>query len=93
MDQGLSFGWLFLKTVLAMVIVIALAFFVLRYLLPKLYFRGQGSSGRRIQILERINIEPRKALWIVQVGNHRALVGTSEQGMQKIFDLEDDDVC
>lgn len=90
-EPGLSFGWLFVKTIVAMVIVIGLAFVVLRYLLPR--FHGVArSSGSRIKILERFGLEPRKGLYIVQVGEKAALIGTSDHSVNKLMDLEAKDL-
>ena len=87
----LSFGWLFFKTIVAMVLVIGLAFLTIRYVLPKIHlnrFRGSGN----IRIIDRTGLEPRKNLYIVEVGTKLALVGTSEHGIEKLLDLDPSDV-
>lgn len=91
MTPDISFGWLFFKMILATLVVIGLAFWVLRYWLPRLQgYRPKGDS--RVQILERLPLEPRKALYIIQVGKKRALVGTTDHQVNKLMDLEEEDL-
>ncbi|MBI2339099.1 MAG: flagellar biosynthetic protein FliO [Deltaproteobacteria bacterium] len=91
MDTGISFGWLFVKTIAAMAVVIGLAFLLLRYVLPRFYGTVR-SGGSRIKILERFGLEPRKGLYIVRVGNKQALIGTSDHSVNKLMDLEESDL-
>lgn len=89
--EGLDFGWLFLKTVAAMVLIIGLAILFIRYVMPRLQV-GQLRSGKNIQIIERSGLEPKKGLYIIRVGSKLALVGTTEHAIGKIFDLEESDL-
>lgn len=91
-DSGISFGWLFFKTIVGMVVVIALAFFVLRYLVPRLQVGRAGRLGSRIKIVERAALEPRKVLYLIQIDKRSALIGTSDQGITKVMDLGEVDV-
>ena len=89
--EGLSFGWLFVKTIIAMIAVIALAIWGIRHWMPRL----QGLRPRPdsvIQILERFGLEPRKALYIIQIGKKRLLLGVSENQINKLADLDRSDV-
>lgn len=86
-----SYIWSLIKLLLAMVVVLALAVLFIKYLLPR-FFWGKIKQNSRIKILERVGLEPRKALYIVEVGSKRALVGTSDQRIEKIFDLEESDL-
>ncbi len=89
-SPGLSFGWLFAKTVLAMVIVVGLAFWFLKYIFPRLYGRHFQPSSR-IKVVERLGLEARKALYVVQVGKKSILVGVTDHHISKLMDLEKDD--
>ena len=91
MDTGISFGWLFIKTIAAMVVVIGLAFVVLRYVLPRFRWQQKGGASR-IKVLERFGLETRKGLYIVQVGGKTALIGTSDHAINKLMDLETSDL-
>lgn len=82
----LSYGWLFIKTILAMVIIIGLAIVVIRYVLPRLTW-GRGQSGSSIRIIERAGLEPRKGLYLIEVEGKRILIGTTDQRITKLMDL------
>lgn len=84
----LSFGGLLLKTLLAMAFILALAFIFIRYVLPRLYRQG-GPRGAEIQILEKQNLDVRKALYLVKVKNKKYLLSSSEQSVQKIAEFDD----
>lgn len=91
METGLSFGWLLVKTILAMAFILALAYVVIRYLFP-LFRMGAQSRGSNIRIIDRAGLEPRRSLFIVRIGKKLALLGTSEQGISKLMDLEEEDL-
>lgn len=91
-DTGISFGWLLVKTVGAMVVIIALAFVVIRYVFP-LFRWPAGRVGRsQIRIIDRAGVDHRKALVIVKVGKKTALLGVTDQNVNKIMDLEEKDL-
>lgn len=87
----MSFGWMLVKTVLAMSLIIGLAYVTIRFILPMFYGK-RISSRSKIKIIDRVGLEPRRSLFIVQVGKKTALVGTGEQGVTKVMDLEEQDV-
>lgn len=84
--EGLSFGWLFVKTILAMAVVIALAIFLIRYLLPRIHGTGTTRTGN-IKVLERFGLEPRKVLYIVEIEKKKILIGTTDHQITKLMDL------
>lgn len=90
-DTGISFGWLFVKTILAMVVVIALALVLIRFILPKFRWSSRGYASR-IKILDRFGLEHRKGLFIIQVGKKTALIGTSDHQVNKLMDLDPEDL-
>ncbi|MCU0664203.1 MAG: flagellar biosynthetic protein FliO [Myxococcota bacterium] len=54
----------------------------LLFIIRLLRQRGLPSGARRIKILERLVLEPRRALHLVEVDGQTMLVGTSEQGVE-----------
>ena len=89
--ESLSFGWVLIKTILAMSFILALAYVVIRYLFP-LFRMGAQTKGSRIKIIDRAGLEPRRALYIVQIGKKTVLLGTSEHGLSKLMDLQEGDL-
>src|SRR5689334_8891331 len=76
-----------LELVLVLIGILVLAYVVLRYVLPKLYGTEQLRSGP-MTVVARYSLEPRKNLYIVQVGKEYFLVGTSETNVQFLTSLE-----
>ena len=73
----------------ALIIVIALAFIIMRFVAS----RGIGmSKGQRMQVVERLPLGPRQSLMIVKVGAQYMLVGVSEGSIQHLKDLDAEDV-
>ena len=87
-----NFAFLFLKTILAMVLVLGVAIVFIRYIMPRLYGPRVGGKQSLIHVVSRLSIEPRKALWIIRVGDKISLVGSAEQVITKIMDLEERDL-
>lgn len=84
--QQLSYAGLFLKMVLACVVVIALAIGALKYVLPFLV-RAKRNQKSAIQILDVQSLEHKKAIYIVQIEDKRVAIGVTEQTITKICDL------
>jgi flagellar biogenesis protein FliO len=76
-----------LQLVLVLVGVLILAYVVLRFAIPRIYGVGQWHSGP-MTVVARYSLEPRKNLYIVQVGKEFFLVGTSETNVQFLTSLE-----
>lgn len=95
---SLDFTWLFLKMIFAMIVVIALAIVILRYVVPKLGLH-RGASGRTdLRVVDRIPLDSRKSLFVLEVEGRRLLLGASDNHVGLVADLgpaqtedEDDD--
>ena len=81
-----------LRTLVVLALVVALAYLSLRLLRR---FMGKGvlkGSGDEIRVLARTYVEPKRTLLIVQVGSRFFLIGSAEQGMVMLAELEAKDV-
>jgi flagellar biogenesis protein FliO len=67
--------------------VLLLAFFVLRFAIPRFFGIDHFRSGP-ISVVARFSLEPRKNLYIVQIGKEYFLVGTSETNVQLLTSLD-----
>jgi len=56
-----------------------LAFLVLRFGLPRLFAQG-GKSVGPLKVVQRLPLEPRKAVYLVELDGKRILVGVSDAG-------------
>jgi flagellar biogenesis protein FliO len=76
-----------LRLVLVLVGILILAFFVLRFAIPRFFGVDNFRTGP-ITVVARYSLEPRKSLYIVQVGTEFFLVGTSETTVQFLTSLD-----
>jgi flagellar biogenesis protein FliO len=88
-DAGL--GWLFFKTVLAMVIVIALAFGSIRFLLPRMT-RFRGATASDIDIIGYRQLDARKAVYILRLRDREVAVGVTEHHITPITEWRQDEI-
>ncbi|MCC7344765.1 MAG: flagellar biosynthetic protein FliO [Deltaproteobacteria bacterium] len=94
--SSVDFTWLFLKMVFAMIFVIALAIVIIRFIIPKLTFNRGAAARSDLRIVDRVPLDARKSLYILQVEGRRLLIGASEHHVGLIAELkatrdEDDD--
>src|SRR3989338_5402062 len=87
----LDYTWLFVRVCVALVLVISLGFVFIRFFLPRL--KGfHRSSQSAIKILDRNTLEPRKSIYLIQVGGRHYLIGTADQSVSLIGELSKDEV-
>jgi len=73
-----GYGLYLLQTLLALGAVCLLAYVVLRYGARRLY--GVGRKGRVLNLVERLPLDPRRSIYLVDVAGRHVLLGTSDQG-------------
>ncbi len=90
----MSFGWMLFKTLLALVFILGLATFFIKYVMPRLQGMPANSGKREsiLKIMDRIPLDARKSLYVVKAGKKRLVVGVSEQGIYPIANLEENDM-
>ena len=76
-----------LRLVLVLAGILILAFFVLRFAIPR-FFGVHNFRAGPITVVAQYALEPRKNLYIVQVGTEFFLVGTSETNVQFLTSLD-----
>jgi len=80
-----------LDGLLILAAVCILVYLVLRYGLGRLH-RGGRPSGT-IRIVDRVELDTRRALYAVRVGTKRAfLIGSSESGIERLAELDPGDL-
>ncbi len=87
--QPLDMGWMLAKTILSLVLIIALIFAVV--FLLKRFFGKQlpGSVNREwFQVIAKIPLQPRQSLWLVKVVNRILLLGVTESGITMLTEFE-----
>lgn len=80
-----GYGGMLLQMLVALAVVCALAFVILKWGLKRLV--AGGSAGARMQVLERLPIEPRRSVVVVRVGARTLVLGSSEAGVELLTEL------
>ena len=84
---SVDFTWLFLKMIFAMIVVIALAIAILRYVVPKLGLHRGRPRRTDFRVVDRIPLDSRKALFVLEVEGRRLLLGASDNHVGLVADL------
>ena len=85
---GLDNGRLFLKMPGSVVLVLALAGAAL-YLSKKVLPKVTNAAGKEIRIMETAYLGPRKALHLVEIGNQRLLIGSTNESIATLAHVGD----
>jgi hypothetical protein len=76
----------YVKLVATLVAVVVFGVFVLRVWAPRLS-RASATGTGPLQIIWRMNLEPRKTLYVVRAGSGYLLLAASEAGVEFLIDL------
>ncbi|MEZ4400545.1 MAG: flagellar biosynthetic protein FliO [Kofleriaceae bacterium] len=85
---GGGYAGLLLSTVLLLVAVSVIAYVAVRLLRRGL--EGRAVGAQLVTVLARTPLEPRRALYVVQVGGKTLLLGASEGGLALLTELDQD---
>lgn len=77
----------FLRMIVVLVGVLLLAYLLLHKGLGKL--SSKLSHGRLIKVIDRVGLEPKKTLYVVEVADHHYLIGASDSGISHLATLDD----
>ena len=83
-----GYGWLLFETLVALAGVCLLALVALRWGLRRLGAPGITSGGGRIRVLERLAVDPRRSLLLIEVGGRILLVGTGDGPMAMLAEID-----
>ena len=83
--MGLSFLWMLLQTIFALALVCGLAYLIFRIILPRLTVNF--GTNNMVRVVDRIGLEARKNLYVIEVAGKWMLVASSENGVQFIAEL------
>ncbi|OYT72646.1 MAG: hypothetical protein CFK52_04310 [Chloracidobacterium sp. CP2_5A] len=85
---GGSFLWALFQTLVALGAVCALAYVTLRVMLPKLGGIGLRRPGGLARVVDALPLDPRRALYVVEVNGKYLLMSASEAGLHVIETLD-----
>ena len=82
----MNFFTMLLETLLALGLVCGLAYLVFRLLLPRL--STIRSANSMVRVVDRVGLDPRKSLYVVEVAGRWLLIGASEAGVHLVSELD-----
>ncbi len=85
---GGSFLWALLQTLVALGAVCAAAYVMLRVILPRLGGIGLRRTAGLVQVVDALPLDPRRALYVIEVSGKYLLIGASEAGLRVIETLD-----
>ncbi|MBI2083110.1 MAG: flagellar biosynthetic protein FliO [Deltaproteobacteria bacterium] len=88
MEGTPDFAWLFIKMIAGLILVLALAIVLIRYVLPRTGARwGRRPKDGWVRIVDRFALEPRKSLYLVKIAERYLVLGTGEGSLSLIQEL------
>ncbi len=88
-ETSVGYGVLILQTFAVLVLIGAMAWAFVRFVAPRM---GMSTKRSRMKILERLPLEPRRSLYLVEVDGKSILVGVSEGSIRLLKEVEAVDV-
>ena len=86
-SEEIDFGMLLLRTFFFLALVLVLIFFVLKKALPHVA-QVAGARNRNVKILERLPVDAKKSLIVVEVQDKTYLMGCSENAIAVLMELD-----
>lgn len=86
MENSFSVIGMLLQTLLALIAVCGLAYVIFRVILPRLQL--VQNSGGIIRVVERVGLDAKRSLYVVEVAGKWMLVGSSENGVNLVSELD-----
>jgi flagellar biosynthetic protein FliO len=78
-----------LVTLLVFLAVILLGWLAARWLMRRMYGPG-ASSGGRVRVVERVALEPRRTLYLLEAGEKYLLVGATDHDIRVLAEFARD---
>lgn len=89
MENSLTFISMLLQTFLALLAVCGLAYLIFRVVLPRLQL--VNNSNGLVRVVERIGLDSRRSLFVVEVAGKWLLIGVSENGVNLVSELNEEE--
>src|SRR3954453_12513744 len=88
---GASYGDLLITSLVVLGVVCIAAFVAVR-VFGRLLATGRARGAHLMDVVARVPLEPRRALYVVEVAGKTLLVGTSEMGLSVLTELDGSEV-
>ena len=81
----------YLKVFVLLGVLVGLGFYALRYAARRSGGTGLRARGR-VELIERLGLEPRRALYVIRAGSQYMAIGSSENGLQFLMELKGEEL-
>jgi len=91
LSGNMSYSWFIFQSFAAMAVIIAGVYFLMR--LVRRWQQGHSRNGERsVRIIERVSLDPKNYIAVVEYENNRFILGVSDQGISLIHreEIEED---
>ena len=88
---AVDFTWLFVKMLLVLGIVTIGAILLLKYAVPHIGVMKRFQQGRYFTVLGRYLLEPRKSLYLVNVGKRYLVIGVSDHAISLVSEISEEE--
>ena len=85
--EEINFGMLFLRMLIFLGLVLVLIYILLRKVLP-LLIQVPGQGNRTVKILERVALDQKRSLLVVEVQQKVYLIGAAEGQINVLMELD-----
>ena len=85
-SSGASFFVMLLQTLMALGLVCGLAYLIFRWVLPRL--AAIPTANSMVRIVDRVGLDSRKSLYVIEVAGRWLLIASSEAGVQLVSELD-----
>ena len=86
--EDINFGALFLRMILFLGLTVLLIVILLRKVLPLVVSGAQHHRTKSIRVLERVTIDQRKSLLVVEIQEKIYLIGSAEGQISVLMELD-----
>ena len=90
-ETAVDFTWLFVKMLLVLGIVTVGAVLILKYAVPHIGVMKRFQQGRYFTVLGRYLLEPRKSLYLVNIGKRYLVIGVADHGISLVTEISEEE--
>lgn len=85
--SAVDFSWLFIKMLLVLAIVSIIAVLLLKYAVPRIGPLKAFQKSKYFSVLGRFVLEPKRSLYLVNVGKRYLVIGVSDSAINLITEI------
>jgi flagellar biogenesis protein FliO len=88
-----DFSFLFLKTMVGLVIVCIIVIVLLKHGVPRMKIFNKFKEAKYFAVIDRFTLEPKKHLYTIQIKDKYYLLGVTDHSINLICELDKSSIC